>query len=242
MRVPRIYQDIPLNAPMRALLDKQASLHVNLVLKMEKNQNIIVFNGDGFEYHGTLSDIKRDRVEITITHKIEKNLESPLKLHLGQCLARGDRMDFILQKATELGVAEITPLFSRYCNVKLSEDRIEKKIQHWKKVIQSACEQCGRNRLPVLFPPMDIKAWMQKATGAKIYLDPRATQRLFDVSIEPQLPTFLLIGSEGGLSREEREYAESFEFNAYLMGPRILRTETAGLAAISILQTKAGDF
>jgi len=240
MRQHRIYQNVPLSPHEKLTMDEEASHYIIHVLRLNKNHPLILFNGDGRDYPATISRIEKRHVSIEISDSVEKNLESPLLLHLGQVIAKGDKMDLLIQKATELGIREITPLYSQRCEVHLDEERLIKKMQHWQKVIISACEQCGRAVLPELFTPQRVENWVGGvATQSKFVLDPLAK-----VGFKSQ-PSFssatLLIGPEGGLTREEIDLAIKYGFVSVSLGPRILRTETAGLTAITCLQFLAGD-
>lgn len=246
MRIPRVFQNRPLDFPLQFYLDEAAANHLITVLRLDVHNQIILFNGDGNEYPAIITHINRKSVEVNIKNKIEKNRESPLKIHLGQAIAKGERMDLIVQKATELGVTEITPLFSTRSEVRLKGEREQKKLNHWHKVIQSACEQSGRNHMPALYSPVQIHEWINNVSDTvghiKIMLDTQAQHSLNRDLLKQSKTIYLLIGPEGGLSVEEKLFAEKNNFSGILLGPRILRTETASLAALSVLQYLAGDF
>lgn len=240
MRIPRIYQNID-PVPQTLRLDENAARHLNTVLRLKVNDKFILFNGDGHEYLAVITNIKKHSIEAGIEDSILKDLESPLKIHLGQAISKGERMDFTLQKATELGVTEFTPLVSTRSEVRLKGERAEKKQMHWQKVITSACEQCGRNRIPQLHSSVSLPEWVkQSGEGTKLILNHTATHRLKDISLQNAI--FLLAGPEGGFTQEEKSYAEANGFLSVRMGPRVLRTETAALVAITALQWVAGDF
>jgi 16S rRNA (uracil1498-N3)-methyltransferase len=240
MRVPRIYQNIPLTPSSRITLDETAHRHIITVLRLEINDKIILFNGDGNEYPSVITHHNRHTVEVKILDSIIKDFDSSLHLHLGQVITKGEKMDYLLQKATELGISEITPLFSARGEVRLKGEREEKKKEHWHKVLSSACEQCGRNKLPKLNSPLKLPEWVHEVKETtKIMLDHRSEKSFKESTFSKNIA--LLIGPEGGLTFEEKIYAERFGFSGVYLGPRILRSETAGVAAITCLQLLEGD-
>jgi 16S rRNA (uracil1498-N3)-methyltransferase len=167
--------------------------------------------------------------------------ESPLNLHLGQVISRGEKMEFTIQKSIELGVNTITPLFSERCGVKLDGERLEKKLQQWQKIAIAACEQCGRNRIPEIRPAMQLEAWCNEQDDSlKLNLHPRASHSINTLPL-PVSHVRLLIGPEGGLSAEEIAMTSGYGFTDILLGPRVLRTETTALTAITALQVRFGD-
>ncbi|HEB55314.1 MAG TPA: 16S rRNA (uracil(1498)-N(3))-methyltransferase, partial [Gammaproteobacteria bacterium] len=186
-----------------------------------------------------LAEKRRATVLLDEKHRPER--ESPLAIHLGLGISKGERMDFAIQKAVELGVTEITPLFSQHCVVKLDEKRIQNRLRHWQAIIISACEQCGRNRLAQLHTPLDLCRWIDmESSGIDLILAPQANQTLAQIQPAPR-QLRLAIGPEGGFSDNEIEAATSGRFTAIGLGPRILRTETAVVAGLSALQTLWGD-
>lgn len=240
MRVPRIYQDRPLVKGEKIELDKQAVLHVMTVLRLGLQDKLILFNGDGYEYPADIVEARHHHLSVFIRDKIDSNKESKLLIHLGQVISKSERMDYTLQKTTELGVNQITPLFSTRCDLHFKGEREERKMNHWQKVLVSACEQCGRNQLPNLLAIQQMKDWVKNASmETKLFLDHRSEKSLKDVSISNSVG--ILVGPEGGFTFEEKEYALAQGFIGVTLGPRILRTETAGLAAISIIQFMSGD-
>jgi 16S rRNA (uracil1498-N3)-methyltransferase len=240
MRIPRIFQNTALHPTSTLTLSHEAAHHLRNVLRFKIGDNLILFNGDGNEYPAKIIDIKHDVVKVDVLEGLQLNKESPLRIHLGQAISKGDRMDTTLQKATELGVTEITPLFSARSEVRLKGEREEKKKQHWQKVLISACEQCGRNRLPQLNPPMTLEAWLKdRKEHTKIMLEVQSKESLKKGSITSSIA--LLVGPEGGLDVKERLSAEQQGFISLAMGPRTLRTETAGMVAIALLQFMGGD-
>jgi 16S rRNA (uracil1498-N3)-methyltransferase len=239
MHIPRIYQNTPIQKNVQLTLD--AMQHVITVLRLKSGDAVILFNGDNHEYHGTL-DIKDKRTAfVTIQKTILANRESPLKIHLAQGIARGEKMDFIIQKAVELGVHEITPLFTERCNVKLDADRLDKRVTHWQQVAISAAEQCGRNQITEIHHPIKFDNFVVQSPAPHRFILSHHAQHTFQqINVETTACT-LLVGPEGGFSPEELSYATENHFTPVLLGPRILRTETAALVAMSILQAKLGD-
>ncbi|MGI2184220.1 16S rRNA (uracil(1498)-N(3))-methyltransferase [Shewanella oncorhynchi] len=241
MRVPRIYQPQPLAINQQLNLDEDGAAHIGKVLRMGNGEHISLFNGDGNDYLAEIVDAGKKHVTVKLL-SCEANLsESPLNLHLGQVISRGDRMEFTIQKSVELGVNTITPLFSDRCGVKLNGERLEKKIQQWQKIVVSACEQSGRSQVPVVRPAMDLHDWCSEPTSAlKLNLHPRAAHGINGLDLA-HTRVRLLIGPEGGLSAEEIAMTETYQFTDMLLGPRVLRTETASLTAITALQLRFGD-
>jgi len=230
-----------LNINIEITLEADAANHVGRVLRLPQGAEIILFNGQGGEYRATLTESGKKVVKAQVNSYADISLESPLAIHLGQGISRGDKMEMTIQKAVELGVTEITPLFSERCGVKLSGERLQKKLSQWHKIIISACEQCGRNTIPTIHSPLQLDQWLaQPSDELKLNLHPKAK---YSINTLPQ-PTNgirLLIGPEGGLSDLEIEQAATQGFDEVLIGPRVLRTETAGLTIISALQTRFGD-
>lgn len=242
MRIPRIYHPDILQPNDTLTLTDQAAQHLQQVLRLQMGDQLILFNGKGGEYQAVIKSIHKRNVLVEIGTYTAHEVESPLHIHLGQAVSRGEKMDFTIQKAVELGVAEITPLISERCNVKLSADRFQKKSAHWQAVIISACEQSGRNHIPIIHEPVQLNNWLaQHHKGLKLMLHPAINKSLITEN-SPQKYITLLVGSEGGFSEEEIAWATENNFQQLTLGPRILRTETAALAAISVLQGIWGDF
>ncbi|MBV1909772.1 MAG: 16S rRNA (uracil(1498)-N(3))-methyltransferase [Kangiellaceae bacterium] len=239
MRSHRFFTDLALLEDTLFYLPAEAAHHCSQVLRYKVGDLLTVFNGDGFNYPATIVSIERKRCQIKTTKKLFSENESPLSIHLFQGIARGDKMDLIIQKAVELGVYEITPIFTERCNVKLDPKRLEKKILHWKKTIISACEQSGRAKVPQLNPAIQLDQ-LTSVEQPTIYLEPKATQSIDSLDIEKTIG--IIIGPEGGFSDKDLAHAEMLKLIGVQFGPRILRTETAGLAAIAILQNRFGDF
>ena len=199
------------------------------------------FGPDVLGPHCQVGLCTRKNVTVNVSERIERSSESPLDLHLGQVISRGDKMEFTIQKSVELGVNTITPLISERCGVKLDTKRFEKKLAQWQKIAIAACEQCGRNTVPVIRPIMQLEEWCSEPSEAlKLNLHPRAKYSINTLP-EPINKVRLLIGPEGGLSAEEIGMTEQYKFEETLLGPRVLRTETAALTAITALQVRFGD-
>lgn len=203
---------------------------------MRVGESFVVFNGQGGEYEAEILSTADGVAQIQILAFVDVEREPALSVHLGQCLSRGERMDYAIQKSVEVGVTEITPLFSERCNVKLAEDRIEKRMRHWQQVIISACEQSGRLIIPTLHPPMPLREWVSCAEGTKFICDfqPQAS-----VS-EPVQRASVLIGPEGGFDETEVAFAHEQGFQSLTLGKLTLRTETAPVVALTRLYAFSG--
>jgi 16S rRNA (uracil1498-N3)-methyltransferase len=240
MRIPRIYQNSDLSVKRIVSLDEDASRHVGIVLRLKKEDKIILFNGDGQEYLAHIIEIKRQSILVKIISCTIVDNESPLKIHLAQVISKGERMDFVIQKATELGITEITPLFSTRSVVQLKDDRLAKKVAHWYKISIAAAEQCGRVIIPKLNPPQKLIEWVhENQEVTKLLLDVNGEHKM--AKLKPQTQVTLLAGPEGGFTEEEVAFAKARGFLSIQLGPRILRTETAALVALAILQGQMGD-
>lgn len=240
MRIPRIFTEQSLQTGSDIELDENASRHVGKVLRMQAGRELVLFDGRGGEYTATITDVGKKVVCVAINEFHDVERESPLAIHLGIGISRGERMDWVLQKATELGVARITPLFTERTEVKLTGPRLEKKQQHWQQILVSACEQCQRNTLPQLQTAQRIDDWWPDVTETSRFVLHHRT----DVSLsatEKPASVALVIGPEGGLSDVEIQRAQQHEFQPLALGPRVFRTETAPIAAISVLQYLWGD-
>jgi 16S rRNA (uracil1498-N3)-methyltransferase len=241
MRVSRLYVDAALNVGGHLELDDDAAHYVRSVLRLKAEQDIVLFNGRGGEYVARFSEVSRKSVRVSITEFSPRDVESPLQVTLGLGISRGDRMDWAVQKAVELGVAELTPLLTERCVSKLAGDKKVQRLLHWQHIVRHAAEQSGRTRLPAVGEIADLPDWLGRQQGLRVFLDPYAEQSLAD--LEPQQPKItLLSGPEGGFSEREREAAKGVGFIPVRMGPRILRTETAVLSALAAVQTLWGDF
>lgn len=242
MRIPRIYHPSPLAGLDSCLLSEDAINHVGRVLRMKEGEQIILFDGSNHIFHARLQAVEKKQIIAKIESGELDDRESPLAIHLGQVISRGDRMEFTIQKSVELGVKTITPLWSERCGVKLNDERQDKKLQQWQKIAIAACEQCGRNEIPEIRPMMKLTDWCKEQDNMlKLNLHPRAKYTIRQLPHIPPEGVRLLIGSEGGLSAEEIQMTEKEGFTEVLLGKRVLRTETASLAAITALQVCFGD-
>ncbi|TQV69651.1 16S rRNA (uracil(1498)-N(3))-methyltransferase [Exilibacterium tricleocarpae] len=241
MRVPRIYTPQNLNDARELRLAEGPSRHLVKVLRMQVGRDLVVFNGRGGEYRARITAIDKRNVDIELLAFNEIERESPLHITLGIGISKGERMDWVMQKATELGVASISPLFTGRTEVKLSGERLEKKHHHWQQIVASTCEQCQRNRLPELDPLQSLHDWLPQVTATrKFVLHHRAGGERLSAATRPE-SVALLIGPEGGLDAGEISASQAQGFEALALGPRVLRTETAPLVAISLLQHLWGD-
>jgi 16S rRNA (uracil1498-N3)-methyltransferase len=241
MRVSRLFVSAPLNVGSRIELDDDAAHYVRSVLRLKQDQSIVLFNGQGGEYLGRFSEVSRKTVRVEIGQFVDRDVESPLAVTLGIGISRGDRMDWAVQKAVELGVTQLTPLVTERCVIKFSDDKKQQRLQHWQHIVQHAAEQSGRTRAPALGEIANLENWVSDQQGLRVFLDPYAEQALTDLQPENRHVT-LLSGPEGGFSEQERQIAKAAGFVPVRMGARILRTETAVLAALTAVQTLWGDF
>lgn len=242
MRIPRIYLPIPLTSGASVTLNANAANHVIRVLRLKPGAPLVLFNGLGGEYEAVLHNMDRNRAEVSVGNYIAFETESPLHVTLAQGVSRGERMDYTIQKAVELGVTKIVPLISERCEVRLEGERLTKRVQHWQAVAASACEQCGRNRVPPVLIPVPLSSWLAEAAhGIRLVLNPLAPATLTALSKPCDYLITLLIGPEGGLSDAEVKHAQQSGFEGIRLGPRILRTETAAVTALSALQMLWGD-
>jgi 16S rRNA (uracil1498-N3)-methyltransferase len=244
MRIPRIYTDQPLHPGNEVLLPEQAGEHVARVLRMDRGHPLILFNGDGSECDARLASLGKRAVTAQVLAIRSAVRESPLQLTLAQGVARGEKMDWILQKATELGVARIVPLVTERTEVKLDEERAERRLAHWNSVIAGACEQSGRNVLPQLEPPQRLDRWLgalgETHVALRLALLPEGDTALRTLPAM-DAGALLVVGPEGGLSEHDIAMLTHAGFLGLRLGPRILRTETAGVAALAALQALYGD-
>lgn len=243
MSISRIYQAVALRVGETVILNESASHHLARVLRASVGDVLTLFNGEGGEYTAEVVAIQKKHLSVLITDFLARDVESPLRLTLAQGIARGEKMDFIIQKACELGVNVIQPLITTRCNVRLEGEREEKRLLHWQAIIEGACEQSGRNRLPVIHAPMTLPAWVARCTASlKAVLSPWATTPFLAMKKEASVQeAALLIGPEGGLSEAEIATAVDAGFQAVTMGPRVLRTETATVVGLSLAQGFWGD-
>ncbi len=243
MRTIRHYIDTPLAAGGRVILPESAVAHLVRVLRLGIGDRFALFNGDGFDYPAQLASVGKKSAEAELLDRVEVATESPLRITLAQGIARGEKMDLILQKATELGVACIAPVVTERTEVKLDGERAEKKMLHWRGVLASACEQCGRARLPKILEPQSLARFAAgDASNRRFVLDPESDRTPADLAIGKEESVSLLIGPEGGLSERDLAAVRAAHYEGLKLGPRILRTETAGLAAIAAMNALYGDW
>ena len=241
MRITRFFLPQPLIPGATIQLVEESAHYLRTVLRLKKGAELVVFNGEGGEYPATLVEAHKEVVRLVLGAFNPRETESPLPIALGLGISRSERMDLAIQKAVELGVSAITPLFTERCVVQLDDDgRKIQRLRHWRKIAQSACEQCGRNRVPEVFNPLKLEEWAVRQNGLRIFLDPSGTKTLRELPC-PDGPISLLSGPEGGFTGNERKTATQACFIAIRLGPRVLRTETAALAALTAIQTLWGD-
>ena len=241
MRLTRVYVDAPLAAGTRITLEGGAARHLTRVLRLRVGEALTLFNGSGGEYAASIEQSQGGRVAVAIDGQRAIERESPLALTLAQGVSRGERMDLVVQKATELGVSGLVPVLTERSVVRLTAQQAERRLNHWRAIAVAACEQSGRNRLPAIAAPVPLKDFLRSGTdGTRLLLSPGATATLGDV---PRVVTAVtvLIGPEGGLAQAEQEAAVAAGFKPVRLGPRVLRTETAAIAALTLLQREFGD-
>lgn len=243
MRLTRVHIDASLAPGIELALPEKAATHLSRVLRLEVGDACVLFNGDGHDYAARIVASGKREVRVLVGAATAIDRESPLRLMLLQGIARGEKMDLILQKATELGVSEVRPLSSQRSEVKLDDARAEKRLAHWRSVVASACEQSERATVPEVSAPASLAAVLAAlpSGGLRLTLDPDGELSLPTVGLEPTAPVLLAVGPEGGWSPLDRDQLRAAGFRGLRLGPRILRTETAGLAAIAALQARFGD-
>ncbi|HEU4707923.1 MAG TPA: 16S rRNA (uracil(1498)-N(3))-methyltransferase [Methylophilaceae bacterium] len=243
MSIPRFHCPTLLAPGAVVSLPPNAAIHASKALRLQAGDKAILFNGDCNDYLCELIAFHKGQVTAKIREVRQSTVESPLKITLAQAISSGDRMDFTLQKAVELGVSAIQPIASQRSVVKLSAERAEKRREHWQNVVISACEQSGRAVVPEVAPPLPLANWLGSmgTFPLRLTLSPTASGTLHD--LEPPTGSIcLLVGCEGGLTEAEIEMASNNGFQPIKLGRRILRTETAPLAALAAMQTLWGDF
>ncbi|MCK9201475.1 MAG: 16S rRNA (uracil(1498)-N(3))-methyltransferase [Gallionella sp.] len=242
--MPRFYCPPPLPEQGSFDLPPDAAHHASRVLRLREGDVVEIFDGAGNERCGKIAQISGKHVTIGDLSATNSERESPLRVVLAQAMASSEKMDWVVQKATELGVTEIQPLDTERSVARLSAERAEKRLEHWRQVAVSACEQCGRNVLPEIHAPLDIMAWLRQTQGAaetKFILLPQGATSLH-AQPKPTAGVVLLIGAEGGFTAAESESALQCGYTAIRMGARVLRTETAAVAGLAALQMLWGDF
>jgi 16S rRNA (uracil1498-N3)-methyltransferase len=243
MRSPRVYHPGRLQVGRDATLDEAGSHHLGRVLRMKAGDPVVLFDGTGGEYQGVIRGVERSGVRVRAEAFDPIERESMLEVGLVQAVSAGERMEFTLQKAVELGVAWVAPIITRRSKVRLGAERAEKRVSHWQRVVSAACEQSGRNRVPAVRPLMEFTAWLAEPAGAshRLVLQPDADRRLSEAG-PLQGSVELLAGCESGLDDEEIDLVLRYGFVPVRLGPRVLRTETAGIAALAAIQALWGDF
>jgi 16S rRNA (uracil1498-N3)-methyltransferase len=252
VRLTRVFVEGELQSGSVVELPRETGAHLAKVLRARSGDEVVLFNGDGREFTGAVEKVQGSRVSASIGAARTIDRESPFQLTLVQCVPRGDRMDFIVQKATELGVARIIPVLSRRSVVRLDEGQAASKQLHWRAVAVSACEQCGRNRLPSVAAPQPLLSYLgalaQANESLRLVLEPerarrteRGAQSIDIASLQSASLAEIAIGPEGGFAPEELEAFDLSSFSRLGLGPRVLRTETAAIAAIVVLQARFGD-
>ncbi|MFC3552367.1 16S rRNA (uracil(1498)-N(3))-methyltransferase [Lysobacter cavernae] len=243
MRLTRVHIDQPLRSGEEIALPEGPATHLARVLRLGVGDACVLFNGDGHDYAAQIIAQGKRELRVRIGEATPVMRESPLRIVLLQGVARGEKMDLILQKATELGAAEFRPLWSQRSEVKLDEARAEKRLTHWRSVAVAACEQSGRAHVPHVTAPASLAAVLDAlpAGGLRMILDPEGELAFSTLQVDTAAPAYLAIGPEGGWSAGDREQLRAAGFTGLRLGPRILRTETAGLAAITALQARFGD-
>ncbi len=242
MRLTRVYVDAPVSSGKRLVVAGSAANHITRVLRLRNGDALTVFDGSGGEFAARIEEFRKDSVVVNVEEHRQLERESPLSLSLVQGISRGERMDWIVQKATELGASRIVPVFTKRSVVRLDEKQAERKSQHWRAIAIAACEQCGRNRIPDLATPVDFYEALTPDTSSttRLLLSPNGDLRIEDLE-DVSAGITVLIGPEGGLEDIEQEAAIAAGFKAVRVGPRVLRTETAAIAALTILQRYFGD-
>lgn len=242
--MPRFYCPAPLPLNGSFDLPPDAAHHASRVLRLRVGDAVQLFDGQGYESHGVIADLSGKRVLVEQITAVDAQRESPLRTVLAQALCSSEKMDWVIQKATELGVTEIQPLDTERSVARLSAERAEKRLQHWQQVAISACEQSGRNVLPIIQPPQDIMVWLRtlrEQPCSKFILLPEGAKSLHEQA-QPQGQAVLMIGAEGGFTTAESDTALLCGFTPIRMGARVMRTETAAVAGLTALQMLWGDF
>ena len=238
----RLFIPQPVAHDQSVEIEGERAHYLKRVLRMKAGSKLVLFTGDGYDYPAEVTATRKNRLVLQIGRGVPNDSESPLSVRLVQGISRGERMDFAVQKATELGVRRITPVLTEFSVVKLNPERAERRMQHWQKIAQSACEQCGRNQVPPIDKPVTLKDYFMETSAAdrRIVFVPGAAGILDDLA-DPPRTVDLLVGPEGGFSQREVEDATHAGFFTASLGPRVLRSETAALTAVTMVQSKWGD-
>jgi 16S rRNA (uracil1498-N3)-methyltransferase len=242
MSDPRVFVDIELKEGDALALPPEAYHHLVVVLRRVRDDHVILFNGRGGEYDVTIESLAKKSVTVRVREFRNVQRESPVAITLAQAISKGERMDYTIQKAVELGVTAIQPLVTDHVVVRLSEERWQRKLEHWQSIAVAACEQSGRTRVPKIAPVLDLRDWLNicPADALKLTLAPSGSTLKGKVKHAGQ-PVALLVGPEGGLSDMEVNLSDISGFTSLSLGPRVLRTETAGMVAIAMVQSMWGD-
>ncbi len=242
MRIPRLFIFDSINSNDEYILDRDQSHYLKNVLRLKTSMNVRLFNGSGYEHLGMIKKVSKDRVSIIVLSKEKKNNESPLKVNFLIAISKSSKFDYLIQKLTELGVSSITPIQSERSEIKIRSKDQSKKIEHWERIAINACQQCNRDRPPKIHGIGNFSSIVTiRSENLKFILEPSAKNTFSTCTIEPQ-EFCMLSGPEGGFSRKELLLANEHGFKPLSLGPRILRTETAPIVALSIAQSKWGDF
>ena len=242
MRLTRAHVDLPLVVGAEFALPEAAASHLARVLRLQLGDTCVLFNGDGHDYAATISALGKREVRVRVASAVAVGNESPLRITLVQGIARGEKMDWILQKATELGVAGVVPVSSERSEVRLEGERAGKRLAHWRSVVVAACEQSGRARVPAVAPSQSLGDALEGLPDQPRYLlDPQAAHAIGALTTAAPAGCVLAVGPEGGWSPRDRALLVQAGFEGLRLGPRVLRTETAGIAAIAVLQALCGD-
>ena len=244
MRNPRLFTDQPLTPGDQVVLKGNVAQHLGRVLRARSGDHIALFNGDGQEFAAQVLTVSKGEVSVDVGEAATPQTESPVYTTLGLCLSKGDRFDWAIQKATELGVGAIAPLHSERVDFSIPPDRMEKRIAHWQQIAISACEQCGRVKIPPITPPQSLVSWIENVSAEQKWVlhcaDNTDAPASAVIQGTPQ-DAALLIGPEGGLTDQEFAAASTEGFQLLQLGPRVLRTETAPAAALSVLGVFWGE-
>jgi 16S rRNA (uracil1498-N3)-methyltransferase len=244
VRNPRLFTDQPLTPGDQVVLKGNVAQHLGRVLRARSGDHIALFNGDGQEFAAQVLTVSKGEVSVEVGAAATPQTESPVFTTLGLCLSKGDRFDWAIQKATELGVGAIAPLLSERVDFNIPPDRIEKRVAHWQQIAISACEQCGRVKIPSITPPQSLVSWIENVSAEqKWVLHCKEDTGVSASAVNQGAPrdAALLIGPEGGLTNHEFAAASTEGFQLLQLGPRVLRTETAPAAALSVLSVFWGE-
>lgn len=242
MQTHRLYMKTLIKPGIDFYIENTKAHYIKQVLRLKKDNVITVFDGSGHEYDAVIKELHKNKILVVPSTSKFHEQKTKRKIRVGQSLIKKDKMDMLIQKLTELGVNQISPLTSKYSTVKIKESRLDNKLEHWEKIIQSSCEQCGRNILPLIDAPDSAQYFISNSLKEdyRLILDPNATMKIHDIN--PMNKNIeVMVGPEGGFCDDEIEFATKNDFLPVSMGPRVLRAETAAISALVILQTLWGD-